>query len=114
MASSQGSQLLDAAIKNRAWADHDDRDVTRIVQISLLAAALGADDVALSGLRRAFVDLRFAPQRYLWLPVLSRARGQPRFKAIVRDLGLHDYWRMSGRWGDFARPVGEDEFEFVR
>jgi hypothetical protein len=35
-------------------------------------------------------------------------------KQLVRDLGLHDYWRKSGRWGDFARPVGNDDFEIYR
>jgi hypothetical protein len=29
----------------------------------------------------------------------------------VRELGLVDYWRASGKWGDFARPVGTDDFE---
>jgi hypothetical protein len=27
----------------------------------------------------------------------------PRFKALVRDLGLDDYWSKSGNWGDFFR-----------
>jgi hypothetical protein len=35
----------------------------------------------------------------------------PRFKSILRDLGLVDYFRSSGRWGDFCKPVGQDDFE---
>jgi hypothetical protein len=23
----------------------------------------------------------------------------------------YDYWRASGEWGDFARPLGDDDFE---
>ena len=30
---------------------------------------------------------------------------------IVRELGLYDYWRKSGKWGDFVRPRGDDDFE---
>jgi hypothetical protein len=29
----------------------------------------------------------------------------------VRELGLADYWRASGNWSDFARPLGTDDFE---
>jgi hypothetical protein len=25
--------------------------------------------------------------------------------------GIVDYWRQSGRWRDFCRPVGADDFE---
>jgi hypothetical protein len=28
----------------------------------------------------------------------------------VRDLGLVAYWRASGNWGEFCRPLGEDDF----
>ena len=52
-------------------------------------------------------------RRYLWMPVLGAARRDPRFKEIVRDMGLVDYWRRSGKWGDFARPVGDDDFEII-
>ncbi len=38
-------------------------------------------------------------------------RADPRFKEIVRDVGLVDYWRASGNWGDYCKPVGNDDFE---
>jgi hypothetical protein len=38
-------------------------------------------------------------------------RQLPGFKDLVRDLGLVDYWRTSGKWSDFCHPVGEDDFE---
>jgi hypothetical protein len=50
----------------------------------------------------------------LWWPDLAATRQLPDFKNIVRDLGLYDYWRKSGHWGDFARPVGDDDFEIIR
>jgi hypothetical protein len=40
-------------------------------------------------------------------------RADPRFKALVRDLGLYDIWRSSGEWGDFARAKGENDFDIV-
>ena len=32
---------------------------------------------------------------------------------VVRGVGLADHWRKTGRWGDFARPLGEDDFEML-
>jgi hypothetical protein len=29
----------------------------------------------------------------------------------MREAGLADYWRQSGKWADSCRPVGEDDFE---
>jgi hypothetical protein len=29
----------------------------------------------------------------------------------VRDLKLDEYWRRSGKWGDYCKPVGEGDFE---
>jgi hypothetical protein len=50
----------------------------------------------------------------IWYPVMSKARKTPEFKELVRDIGLYDYWRKSGKWGDFARPKGNDDFEIIR
>jgi hypothetical protein len=49
----------------------------------------------------------------LWHPNFSRIRRDPRFKEIVRDIGLVEYWRESGAWGDFARPVNDVDFELA-
>jgi hypothetical protein len=32
----------------------------------------------------------------------------------VRDLGFVDYWRKTGKWSDFARPKGDDDFEIIK
>jgi TolB-like protein len=47
----------------------------------------------------------------LWRPIFKNVRGNPRFKTLVRDIGLVDYWRASGDWGEFCKPVGKDDFE---
>ena len=41
----------------------------------------------------------------------ARAEVDPRFKELMREAGLADYWRQSGKWADFCRPVGEDDLE---
>jgi TolB-like protein len=37
-------------------------------------------------------------------------RRSPRFKQMVSDMGLANFWRENG-WPDLCRPVGEEDFE---
>ncbi len=43
----------------------------------------------------------------IWLPYDPGMRTDARFKVLLRDLGLADYFRASGNWGDFCKPVGQ-------
>jgi TolB-like protein len=47
----------------------------------------------------------------IWQPAKKPMRRLPEFKDLVRELGLVDYWRTSGNWGEFCRPQGADDFE---
>jgi len=47
----------------------------------------------------------------IWRPIHKDMRRLPRFKDLVRDLKLVDYWRATGNWGDFCRPLGDNDFE---
>jgi hypothetical protein len=47
----------------------------------------------------------------IWRPIHKGMRQLQGFKDLVREWGLVDYWRKSGKWGDFCHPVGEDDFE---
>jgi len=45
----------------------------------------------------------------VWRPTAAPLRKTGRFKALVRNVGLVDYWRARG-WPDLCRPVGADDF----
>jgi hypothetical protein len=42
---------------------------------------------------------------------LAEARKTETFKTFVRDVGFVEMWRKSGDWGDFCRPLADDDFE---
>jgi hypothetical protein len=46
----------------------------------------------------------------IWRPALSEIRHLPEFEDFVRQVGLVDYWRASGDWGDFCREAGNGRF----
>jgi DNA-binding winged helix-turn-helix (wHTH) protein/tetratricopeptide (TPR) repeat protein len=52
-------------------------------------------------------DIRRRFTNYLFTPVMSSARADPRFGRIMRDIGLSDYWRRSGHRPDYlaGRPL---------
>jgi hypothetical protein len=74
------------------------------------ASYYGEQELAIEGLRASPESL-FSTGGLLWEPVFAETRRTAAFKALVRDFGYVDYWRQSGAWGDFCRPVGETDFE---
>ena len=73
------------------------------------AAYFGDDALALEALRKAFGPSGVS--FLIWRPSLRNVRRLAGFKDLVRDLHLLDYWRASGHWSDFCRPLGSDDFE---
>jgi TolB-like protein/tetratricopeptide (TPR) repeat protein len=47
----------------------------------------------------------------IWRPNFRGVRHLPGFKEIVWAEGLVEYWRETGHWGEFCRPLGHDDFE---
>ncbi|HXZ68573.1 MAG TPA: hypothetical protein VEH07_08300, partial [Alphaproteobacteria bacterium] len=98
----------------KAFADPAYQDPTRMTFLSWWFALYGDTKLSLAAMQRAYLDLGMNPLKMLWLPVLGPTRKQPAFKQILRDLGVVDYWRATGNWGEFARPLGDDDFEIIR
>jgi TolB-like protein/DNA-binding winged helix-turn-helix (wHTH) protein len=77
--------------------------VGQLMPVALYASLLGDQALALDALRT------LAPNTQslftVWRPALRDVRKLPGFEQLVRDLGLVDYWRSSGDWGDFCRAM---------
>ena len=97
-----------------AFDDPAYQDGGRMGALANWAVYYGDKDLAFEALRRGFVEMRGLTLVEIWFPVFAELRRDPRFKDIVRDIGLVEHWRKSGKWGDFARPVGDDDFEIIR
>ena len=102
------------ALVRHAFDEPFYQNPSHMTGIAYLAAYFGDDELALACLRRAFVEKREITVVVIWHPLFASARKTEGFKQLVRDLGLTDYWRASGHWGDFARPLGDDDFEIIK
>jgi tetratricopeptide (TPR) repeat protein len=80
------------------------------IQIALLADWFDDGALAQAGLRRALLEDGMTATSLLWVPLRTGMRSTPEFKNLVRRVGLVDYWRASGNWGDFCQPAGADDF----
>ncbi len=90
------------------------QDGRRQFKIALWSTRLGDTELAAAAVRRYALDLHFPRIGGIWASALRAVRRTAAFKEIVRDLGLVDYWRRSGKWCDFARPLGDDDFEIIK
>jgi len=99
------------ALLQAAATDPVYRDSLRLPILAAWISHYGDPELAAELLYRAFIDLGNTTYLLLWNPDLADARRQPMFKRLVTELGMVGYWRSTGNWGDFCRPLVEDDFE---
>ena len=75
----------------------------QLIPVALFASFLGDRALSLDALRALGPTQNL---HVMWRPVLSDVRRLPGFAAFVEELGLVDYWRTSGHWGEFCRETG--------
>lgn len=78
--------------------------------IATWASYFGDDELALKAYRDLFAA-KAVQVRVIWRPIHKQMRRLPGFKDLLQETGLVDYWRTTGNWGDFCRPVGKNDFE---
>jgi hypothetical protein len=79
-----------------------------MINVALLAAYYGDDDLSVAALSRSARTGRGLLQ-FAWTPLMQDVRSHPAFKSMLEELGLDDYWREAG-WPEHCRPVGADDF----
>ena len=96
---------LRAVLKDRRTGIHSGWGI----KPAIWAAYLGDPRLAFELIHRVSLDTTFT--RIIWAPFFSDMRRLPEFKALMTELKLVDFWRATGKWGDFCKPVGADDFE---
>ncbi len=101
------------AVLHQAFDDPATQDALHTEAILEVAGLFGDKALAAAALKRMIVDLKTYPPTLggIWGPYGAGVRTDPRFKDVVRAMGLDAYWRSSGHWSDFCEPVGTDDFE---
>ena len=56
--------------------------------------------------RRIFGPLTRRDSHFLFMPMTAALRSDRRFEALVREIGLEDYWRTSRTIPDYRRRSG--------
>jgi len=82
-----------------------------MVQLAYYADRFGDRDTVLAALRWLAIDRHPLDVSILWRHWHSGVRADPRFKQLLRELQIVDYYRASGNWGDFCKPTTGDDFE---
>jgi TolB-like protein len=87
------------------------RRVPRLGLLDFIYLNVGAPDHALDYIEDSYdAGALFTPRVHnLWHPAYAAVRQTARFKALVRKIGLVDYWRARG-WPKFCQPVGADDY----
>ncbi|HEY5085153.1 MAG TPA: hypothetical protein VII48_11550, partial [Rhizomicrobium sp.] len=71
-----------------------------------MLAILGDKDTAFAQAKAYLKRDSYADSSFLFWPNLSEFRRDPRFMPLAVQVGLVDYWRVSGKWPDFCSDPG--------
>lgn len=99
-------QAVRAALR-RTLDDPEMNNELRMTLLAPLATFFGHDDLGFEALRRIALESRVSSLGPWSFP---RLREGARFRQLLRDMRLVDFWRQANRWSDFCRPL-ETDFE---
>lgn len=93
----------------RLYESGQNDELNWAIQVAAWSAYLGDTEYA-AQLLEPVIRLDAIQVHYLWAPHMSQVRQLPQIKALLRDIGLTDYWDKYG-WPEICRPLGGDDFE---
>jgi hypothetical protein len=97
------------AALHAVYADPTSDNFSVMLNVALLAAYYGDDDLSVAALSRRYAGAPLVALQFAWTPLFRDVRSHAGFKSMLAELGLDDYWREAG-WPEHCRPVGADDF----
>jgi hypothetical protein len=76
--------------------------------MACFAAYFGDLEFALNAMERS-VSLQTSYLFIYWAPVFHEVGQLPRFKELIKEIGLIEYWIKFG-WPDICRPLDNGDF----
>jgi hypothetical protein len=95
----------------KAFGDPAYRDTLNDLFLAVHVDRFGDRDLALTWLHRLLSDADVIMQQWLWHRFATDLRTDPHIEALLGDVGLADYIRECGNWGDYCKPLGKDDLE---
>jgi hypothetical protein len=80
-----------------------------VAELGFIYAYVGAPERELEYPEQAVKEGSLATMGVVWRPSTAPVRKTERFKTLMRNAGLVDYWRARG-WPDLCSPMGTDDF----
>jgi TolB-like protein len=78
-------------------------------ELNFVYAYAGTPERMLDWPEAALKEAEYRPLNFIWWPLPSSVRKTERFKTLMRDAGIVDYWKARG-WPDLCKPVGANDF----
>jgi TolB-like protein len=91
------------------YSDENNLSEIDITNIAILAAYFGDPEFAMDAMEKGNA-INAGGLFKIWYPVMKEVRQLPRFKELMKEIGLVDYWKKFG-WPDLCHPIGDDDFE---
>jgi hypothetical protein len=92
----------------RYYADDNYQDELSLISILQWAAYFGDPELAIDAMEKV-VSIDGETIKNIWYPSMHEVRQQPRFKALVKKIGLVDYWNTFG-WPDICHKLDNGDF----
>lgn len=98
-----------AELIRRPTANETPASLPAFGDLAFVYAYVGAQDRMLESAERGLqIGNTGSSLVAIWSPLWAPARQTPRFKTLMREVGLVDYWRENG-WPDLCRPQGTED-----
>jgi len=92
----------------RIYTNGDNLSSEELMQIAICAAFFGDNEFAVDALEKA-LGIQSSGAFFFWFPVFKKVRQLPKFKELIREIGLVDYWEQFG-WPDICHELENGDF----